>query len=157
FATDNNGIIIELPAVTSTASSVSGSLIFGIGTQSNNGLGTAQVIMLDTNDGSFVATYKGSSLPTSFIDSGSNALYFSDNTIPTCAANSVAPGFLCPASTLNLSATVTGTNNVSQQVNFSVGNAVTMFSGHSVVAVAPALAGAIGQVNPNDQKLNPSN
>jgi len=43
FATDNNGVIIELPAVSGVETSVTGSLIFGIGTQSNNALGSATV------------------------------------------------------------------------------------------------------------------
>jgi hypothetical protein len=38
FPQDNNGFLITLPAIPATgAPSVSGSLIFGIGTQSNNG------------------------------------------------------------------------------------------------------------------------
>ena len=40
---DNNGVIIDLPAASGSAPSLSGSLIFGIGTQSNNSLGSAQV------------------------------------------------------------------------------------------------------------------
>ena len=38
FAADNNGVIVELPAVSVPETSVSGSLVFGIGTQANNGL-----------------------------------------------------------------------------------------------------------------------
>ena len=34
FATDNNGVILELPAVTAPVASINGSLVFGIGTQS---------------------------------------------------------------------------------------------------------------------------
>ncbi|MFP3740476.1 DUF3443 family protein, partial [Burkholderia sp. SIMBA_019] len=45
FATDNNGSILLLPAASSSGeASLSGQLVFGIGTQSNNGLGSAQVI-----------------------------------------------------------------------------------------------------------------
>src|SRR4029077_17923482 len=43
FASDNNGVLIELPAVSGAQPSLSGSLIFGIGTQSNNALGHAAV------------------------------------------------------------------------------------------------------------------
>ena len=45
FTGDNNGVILELAAVNSTAATVSGSLIFGIGTQSNNALGSAAVLL----------------------------------------------------------------------------------------------------------------
>ena len=42
FASDNNGVALQLPIVpTGGAPSVAGSLIFGIGTQSNNALGSA--------------------------------------------------------------------------------------------------------------------
>src|SRR5580704_1579006 len=42
FATDNNGVIIELPTVPAGGSStVTGALVFGIGTESNNALGSA--------------------------------------------------------------------------------------------------------------------
>ena len=57
FATDNNGVIIELPAVSGAEASVSGSLIFGIGTQSNNGLGGATVFGTDAF-GDFNTTYQ---------------------------------------------------------------------------------------------------
>lgn len=44
FPTDNNGVVIQLPAVPAGgAVSVTGSLIYGIGTQSNNALGSAKV------------------------------------------------------------------------------------------------------------------
>ena len=48
FPTDNNGVVIQLPAVPAGgAVSVTGSLIFGIGTQSNNALGSAKVLTVD--------------------------------------------------------------------------------------------------------------
>jgi Protein of unknown function (DUF3443) len=60
FATDNNGVMVELPAVVEPETSVSGSLIFGIGTQSNNGLNGATVCTVDAN-GNFITTYQGQS------------------------------------------------------------------------------------------------
>jgi hypothetical protein len=145
FATDNNGVIIELPAVTGTAVSVSGSLIFGIGTQGNNGLGTATVLMLD-GSGSLTTNYQTQTLTQSFIDSGSNAYYFPDpnGTIHVCPpppdTSTHAPGFYCPATTLNLSATLVGTNGVSSSVNFSVADANSVFSTTSTVGAAASLA-----------------
>ena len=48
FAADNNGVLIQLPAIpASGAATVTGSLIFGIGTQSNNALGSATVLGVD--------------------------------------------------------------------------------------------------------------
>jgi len=57
FTTDNNGVILELPGAPNPAPSLSGSMVFGIGTQSNNGLGNAQVFAIDDN-GNFSTTYK---------------------------------------------------------------------------------------------------
>jgi uncharacterized protein DUF3443 len=148
FATDNNGVIIELPSVTSTAASVNGSLIFGIGTQSNNGLGSAKVLTLD-NIGAFTTTYQAQTLTQSFIDSGSNAYYFPDPTssIPVCGSNTHAPGFFCPATTLNLSGALMGANGVSSTVNFSVANADGLFSGNTTIAAAVSLAAPSNSVS----------
>ncbi|MFL6600034.1 MAG: DUF3443 domain-containing protein [Steroidobacteraceae bacterium] len=139
FATDNNGVIIQLPVLSSTAATVSGSIIFGIGTQGNNGIGSAKVILLDSV-GALTTTYKTQTLGQSFIDSGSNAYYFPDSSIDLCAKGTHAPGFFCPPQTLNLSATITGGNNVSSMVNFTVANADSLFNTTSTVAAAVTLA-----------------
>ena len=141
FAKDNNGVIIELPAVSGAEASVSGSLIFGIGTQSNNGLGSATVYTIDPSTGNFTTVFNGTSYgDASFIDSGSNALYFLDSNttgIPTCADVS---SWYCPAATQSLSATNQGTNGASGSVNFVVGNADTLTANLSI-GVANGLAG----------------
>jgi hypothetical protein len=127
FATDNNGVVIQLPSVSGAETSLTGSLIFGIGTQSNNALGSATVYTIDTSSGNFTTTYNGISYTdASFIDSGSNAIYFLDSHttgIPTCADMT---SFYCPAATQNLSATNQGTNGATSTVNFVVGNADTL-------------------------------
>lgn len=125
FPSDNNGVIIQLPALTGSAASLSGSMIFGIGTQSNNGLGKAEVFPLNSS-GEFKTTFKGQTYPA-FIDSGSNALFFlNTNTtgLPTCSNSS---GFYCPTSTQQLSA-VTSSGSPSQTVDFSIANAESLFS-----------------------------
>ena len=74
---NNNGVIIDLPSVPAGGSpAVNGSLIFGIGTQGNNGPGNAQVIPVDPNTGTFTTILSPFTYTNSFIDSGSNALYF---------------------------------------------------------------------------------
>jgi hypothetical protein len=117
FATDNNGVVITLaePPPGGTQS-LAGTLTFGIGTQSNNQLGAATIYTVNSQ-GDFSTIYKGVVYPASFIDSGSNAIFFPDNTIPTCSG-----GFYCPASTLSLSATNTSTSGVSGTVAFTVEN-----------------------------------
>jgi len=122
FATDNNGVIVELPAVSGGEVTVSGSLVFGIGTQSNNALGTATIYTAP--NAAFTTTYKGTGYPESFIDSGSNGYFFPDSTIPVCSDNT---GFYCPSSTENLSAT-NQASGASGTVDFSVANADALFA-----------------------------
>ena len=103
FASDNNGVLIELPAVPDGGSStVTGSLIFGIGTQSNNGLGSANIYQVPdtgTNAGNIITTFGGHSYNQSFVDSGSNGIFFLDTAttgIPTCTGQN--SDWYCPAS-----------------------------------------------------------
>jgi hypothetical protein len=119
FATDNNGVILELPSIAAAgAPSASGSLVFGIGTQSNNALGSAAVLTL--NDNAFFTTiFNGQPLDSSFIDSGSNGYYFADNSLATCSGDAA---FYCPSSTVTLSATNQGTNGTSSMVQFQIAN-----------------------------------
>ena len=154
FTTDNNGVIIQLPTVASAgAASVNGYLIFGINTQSNNQLGSATVFTLDAN-GNLTTQYKLGTLAESFIDSGSNALYFPDSSIAVCGANgqpSNAKGFYCPSSTLSLSATMQGINGSSANINFSVANADSLFKTNATIAAAGNLAASsTGISNPNN-------
>jgi hypothetical protein len=136
FSTDNNGVIIELPAIGATgATSVAGSLVFGIGTQSNNNLNGAKVLTLDAA-GNFTTTFNNASYDHSFIDSGSNGYFFPNSTnIATCTNTAQfgggITGFYCPSTTLSLSATNTGLNGVSSSVSFSVANAAPLFSANN--------------------------
>jgi len=136
-STDTNGLLITLPSVgAGGAASVTGSMIFGIGTQSDNGLGSAQVYETDQygnfpqvvlNGISYVSPNNGS-----FIDSGSNAIFFSDATslastgIIECRDQNA--GFYCPASAIPFTVTVYGANSVSGAVSFSIANADNIFN-----------------------------
>jgi Protein of unknown function (DUF3443) len=129
FTTDNNGVIVELPSVPDAGSlTVTGALVFGIDTESNNGLGSATVLTTDPNTGNITITYKGSAFDSSFIDSGSNLNYFDDNSISLCPDSSGLNGYYCPNSELSLSATNTGVNGVSSTVSFNVASAQTIFN-----------------------------
>jgi hypothetical protein len=137
FSTDNNGVIVELPAVSGPTASVNGSLVFGIGTQSNNGLGSATVFTLNPNYlYSFNTIFNGISYPYSFIDSGSNGYFFTDSTI-----SKDSNGWYIPSSTLSLSATNKGYNGNSSNVCFSVSNADSMFGTYPHDFVFNNLAG----------------
>src|SRR5271169_1095707 len=76
FSVDNNGTIIELPSIPAAgAASVAGSLIFGIGTQANNGLGSAKVLTTDPNTGYIATLFSGQNYIPSYIDSGSSLFF----------------------------------------------------------------------------------
>jgi hypothetical protein len=142
---DNNGVAVALGAVGPTgAASVSGSLILGVGSRANNT--PANAVALDMNAlGNLVTVYKGAPVGLSFVDSGSNGLFFQDATIPVCGASSRAPGWYCPASTLSLSATLQGvTNGAGVTVPFSVANADSLVAGRASYAAFANLAGPIG-------------
>ena len=114
FAADNNGVALVLPEVPQGgATTLSGSLIFGIGTQSNNQLGTETVYVTDSR-GDFTTTYKDVVYPSSFLDSGSNGIFFRDASIPQCS------GFYCPPAPLSLTAVNTSATGVSGTVNFTI-------------------------------------
>ena len=128
FAVNNNGVIIQLPSVPAAgAARVDGSLVFGIGTQANNGLGAATVVGLDPSNANFTTLYNGVSYSASFVDSGSNGLFFQDS-MPVCASTSAAPGFYCPESTVNGSAAIQGAGGTSATVSFSIANAATLLA-----------------------------
>jgi len=157
FPADNNGVIVELPAVSGSAATVSGSLVFGIGTESNNQLpSTATIFTLTCDD--FTTTFDGQTYgitnsttcagPGSFIDSGSNGLYFPNAAgIPTCPSNTPVgdlSSFYCPTSTDNLSATMEGAGGTSKSTTFNVQNAESLFTSSSTESDAAfsGLAGA---------------
>ena len=132
FATDNNGVIVELPAVLAAGTTtVSGSLVFGIGTRTNNALGTATVLPEDPNTGWITGTYKGTAYADGYLDSGSNGNFFTDTSLMTCPSNAQ---FYCPTSTLSETATLQGTTATMLAADFSVANAETLFSNVSYTA-----------------------
>ncbi|HJV01533.1 MAG TPA: DUF3443 domain-containing protein [Burkholderiaceae bacterium] len=103
FAANNNGVLLVLPAVSANgATSISGTLVFGVGTQANNAISGESIYRADSSTGDFNTTYKGKTYSASFIDSGSNAYFFADTGIPSCT---VSAGFYCPLGTLSLTAT----------------------------------------------------
>jgi hypothetical protein len=141
FATDNNGLILELPQISDAGqASASGTLVFGIGTAANNAM-TASQQFQTTQWGDLVgSTFNGTTV-TAFLDSGSNGLFFEDSALQQCGGN--LQGFYCPPSTQTLSATLQGANGAKATVNFNVANASALFGNGSNFAFND-LAGTIG-------------
>jgi hypothetical protein len=141
FASDNNGAVLEFPSAPAAGEvTLSGSLIFGIGTQPNNALGTAKVLAVD-RIGNMTTVFDGITMPYSYVDSGTNYLSFYDTSIPRCKASSVAGAFsYCPASTLSLMAEIQGTNGARSSVSFTVANADELYR-HAGYTVFDDIAG----------------
>lgn len=141
FAINNNGVALIMPAVPlSGSTTLTGLLIFGIDTQTNNNIGSATVYAANSA-GNFTTVYKGVSLTSSFLDSGSNGLFFTDVTIPSC---SISSSFYCPTTPLALSATNTSPiNAVSGTVNFTVVNLQSL----DPSVKAASVGGHIGRSN----------
>ncbi len=154
---DNNGVLIQLPSVPAGGTTtVSGNLIFGIGTQTNNGLGSATVFDTDAN-AYFNTTFNGVVNACSFIDSGSNANFFPATNYPNLTAcTGQNSGFYCPPAALaplvltasNQSAS--NTNGASGTVNFNVGNTDVLFTNNGGLNNAFS---ELGGPNPPDQRM----
>ncbi|MGA3212707.1 MAG: DUF3443 family protein [Terriglobales bacterium] len=139
FPTDNNGVIVELPSIPiAGANNVAGSLVFGINTESNNGLGAATVFPLDTGTGNLVTIFGGSQLNEcgfvsssgqpvcGFIDSGTNTFATVDPSLLACSDNT---SFACTNKTYSGSTVENegATGSPTQGVSFSVESADTLF------------------------------
>ncbi len=134
--TDNNGVILSFPTLSfSGVASENGTMTIGIGTATNNVPGSLSVFGADQY-ANFTTVYKGITDNESFIDSGSNALYFPDNAITQCSNNA---GFFCPASQLSLT-------GVQQSANSSVSATIPFYVGNTDVITRP-FSGSNGVLN----------
>jgi hypothetical protein len=130
FATDNNGVIVDLPTLKNANgdATVQGQIIFGLATQTDNALPATGLTVLGADaNGDFTATYNGNAtvLPA-LIDSGTDAYAFADPTIHACTTGNFI-GYYCPASGLqSLSAVNTGATSaavpsvISSPVQFAI-------------------------------------
>ena len=144
LASDNNGLQIQLPAPAAPgAPSVTGTLLFGVGTSSANQLGPATLLALNPDDGTLTTTYGGNTFSQSVIDSGSSGYYFPDPTIPACAKGDPGDGFYCPITAIVASATLAGENGAQSPASFTVANANTLFQEGTSDTAFPDLAGPL--------------
>jgi hypothetical protein len=80
-SSDTNGIVFQLPAVSASgAAATSGTVTFGVGTQSDNSISGYTVIPLD-NVGHLMVQVGGKSYVSSYLDSGSS-LYVAPFNVP---------------------------------------------------------------------------
>lgn len=139
---DNNGFVIDLPLVAASGvSRLDGLMVFGIGTKSNNQATNVTPLQLDSDF--FVTTSTNQKFfPHSFIDTGSNGLYFDDASIAICKGTN-ASGFYCPASTITQIATLSSVNGRNANFPFTVSHALQSFENTGAAALAH-LSGPIG-------------
>ena len=157
FTGNTNGVVIVLPSVNAAGqATASGSLVLGIDTQPDNQLGSAQILSVDANCAAdvycseFNTIYHASTgdqtLQGSFIDSGSNGLFFADtasNSPVTACTQSGLTGFYCPASTLALTANnVSRVNGASIATSFTVANINTLLTNNPSATALPGAAGS---------------
>ena len=141
LATDNNGVLLSLPPVSGHGqATLNGFVYFGVNTQSDNMTGAATWFGLDPTTGEFTTNYGSSVLTKSFVDSGSNAYFFS-SALAVCT-HTYDAGFYCPTAATAVTAVINGaTNTATATINFTVDNTDTLFTTYSSYAVYPNLAG----------------
>jgi hypothetical protein len=125
---DNNGVIVQLPGVAlGGTSSVNGAILLGIDTQSNN-VPDGVTVYSANAFGEFTTQFSGRTYSRSFIDSGSNGLFFTPPLgTPLTACASPNTGWFCPAATQSLTATnAAASGSPSGVVPFSIGNMVDL-------------------------------
>ncbi|HST09283.1 MAG TPA: DUF3443 family protein [Terriglobales bacterium] len=142
FSDDNNGTLLQLPAVAGPQVKTVGTLTFGIATQANNGLGSA-TIYTTGRDGNFTTFFNGQTLTGSFLDSGAEALLF-PGLMPICTTS---VQFYCPPGPRTLSATNQGATQGSSIISFDVENADSLFATYPGRSVFGTLAGHNGTYN----------
>ncbi|RKP44457.1 DUF3443 family protein [Pararobbsia silviterrae] len=125
FPTDNNGVIVEIKQIAdSGAASDTGTLVFGIDTESNNVLNGTGATTFTTDDyGNLSATFNGRTYSgNAFFDSGSNGIFFPDSSLPTYG------DWYAPSATVGLSTTLISANSTSATINFNIGDAQTFYN-----------------------------
>ena len=106
FSSDNNGVVLALPSVPSTGLSTPtvGTLTFGVSTQANNTPAVSTLAIINDNLGEFAAKV-GNTWYSAYIDSGTDLMYFNDNTntnLTLCSSKGVNAGLYCPAQPQNI-------------------------------------------------------
>ena len=141
FPVDNNGVIVQMPPVSNTgAPSATGTLVFGIGTRSNNALTGVQSFTTDTYGDLNNSVFNGTTVQA-FLDSGSNGYFFADSSITLCGSNYA--GFYCPSSAQTRSVTLVGLNGNQTSASIGILSAATLFGNGGNYAFND-LAGQIG-------------
>jgi hypothetical protein len=136
FATDSNGVTLSFPAVSEGGQgSVSGTMTFGVDTQSNNMLPATAQQMTTTVFGEVTASFNGLPMP-GIVDSGSGAYFFVDPSISQCPSSFSNQPWFCPSDPATISASMQSESGVTLRVSFTLFNAVSELGNGSNAAHA---------------------
>jgi hypothetical protein len=131
FPTDNNGLAIQMNSVPSAgAASATGKMVFGLGTRSNNQFPTLQVLAT-TSQGYLLGALSsnsalaGGSFSSTFLDTGSNGIFF-DSNLPNCGYPNDS-GFYCPLADVVLSVAFGSAGSGQAKKSFTITNAAALF------------------------------
>ena len=121
FGADANGVIVQLQSVPAMgATSATGTLTFGIGTQDDNAL--AGVTVIPTDGYTVRTTWQGVTYQ-SVLDTGTGFIILPSMAAPYCGDSTV----YCPATTQTLSAAISGIDSTQVAVTFDVANYFQLF------------------------------
>lgn len=156
FPKDNNGYIVELPPATKPMVTLTGHVIFGLGTQSNNQFASSATVITMACD-AFTTIFANQTLgitnpkncdgPYSAIDSGSNGVYFPNfANLPLCPTSTSAgnlSSLYCPDGNVAFKATIQGQDGKSKPADFIVGNGQQLLTSSATAqdSVLPTLGG----------------
>ena len=134
FNSDNNGVAVTLSSVGATgAASSSGTLAFGVGTQTDNALGSANIYPLAFWSSGYYAgaytiqsTYNSVAYP-GFVDSGSSLLFFLDPaTTGMSACSGSYSSLYCPSSNMTFTVSNMGYQGTAANATINIGNALSL-------------------------------
>ena len=143
FSKDNNGVVLSLPTLPTpdSPSPVTGTLKFGVSTQSNNTPGANTLALVNDGtpsdrSGTFDAKV-GSAWYMGYIDSGTDVVYFFDDlnsALKACPRNGPYAGLYCPATPQNLIFDLadTGTKKPKGYINYTVADASKVLDSSSI-------------------------
>jgi hypothetical protein len=126
---DNNGVLLNLPLPPVTgAASVTGQLILGVNTESNNQIpGTFKIYTANPTFLTFTTRFHNVPIGFSFIDSGSNGFFYDNPSLTVCPGIG-APWYCPPALTAQRATTIGSDGLNSTVVNFDIANAEDLFT-----------------------------
>jgi hypothetical protein len=141
FSRDNNGVQITLPSIPAAGAPSlpfvnadgsgllpAGQLVFGVGTESNNALGSATLYSLDTNGNFPQVVYNSVTYDSGgSIDTSATANFLS-NPVTLGIQNCLDNPFYCPGSPIPVSLTTNGANGATGTVTVNIENADTLFT-----------------------------